>query len=175
MVFIIERQCVYCEVAKQIGRFRKTIAKTTFNFFISASPSVRTEQLWCYSTYFLKAVYWELYKTLLTSSNSLLMNQHHTDTLFLVCLLVGNPSTCSGRYSPTFRRLCTGAIWYNYMRRMCVDYRNLHVVNAHPTHVITPNSICAESSKNERVTPETQFHPDSDADTIPSRLEPLLK
>jgi hypothetical protein len=50
-----------------------------------------------------------------------LMNQHQLDTLFLVCLLRVNASTCFGRYSPIFRRLCTGAIWCNYVRRMCVD------------------------------------------------------
>jgi hypothetical protein len=33
--------------------------------------------------------------------------------------------------------------------------RNLHVVNTHPTHVITPNIICAEPPEDERVMPET--------------------
>jgi hypothetical protein len=46
---------------------------------------------------------------------------HQLDTLFLVCLLAVNVSTCFGRYSPIFRRLCTDAIWCNYVRRMCVD------------------------------------------------------
>jgi hypothetical protein len=32
---------------------------------------------------------------------------------------------------------------------------NLHVVNTHPTHVIIPNSICAQSPEDGRVTPET--------------------
>jgi hypothetical protein len=36
------------------------------------------------------------------------------------------------------------------VRRMCVDYvyvgvkPHLHVANTHPTHVIIPNSVCAE-------------------------------
>jgi hypothetical protein len=32
---------------------------------------------------------------------------------------------------------------------------NLHAVNTHPTHVITPNSNCAEPPEDGRVTPET--------------------
>jgi hypothetical protein len=50
------------------------------------------------------------------------MNQHQINTLFLVCLLGVNASTCFGRYAPIFRRFCTNAIWCNYVRRMCVDY-----------------------------------------------------
>jgi hypothetical protein len=53
--------------------------------------------------------------------STLLVNQHQLDTLFLVYLLGVNASTCFGRYSPIFRRLCTDAIWCNYVRRMCVD------------------------------------------------------
>jgi hypothetical protein len=30
-----------------------------------------------------------------------------------------------------------------------------YVVNTHPTHVITPNSICAEPPEDGRVMPET--------------------
>jgi hypothetical protein len=43
------------------------------------------------------------------------LNQHQLDTFFLVCLLRVNASTCFGHYSPIFRRLCTDAIWCNYM------------------------------------------------------------
>jgi hypothetical protein len=68
---------------------------------------------------------------LLTVHHGTLMNQHQLDTLFLVCLLGVKASTCCGRYLPIFRRLCTDAVWCNYVRRMCVDY--LHVVNTHPT------------------------------------------
>jgi hypothetical protein len=50
------------------------------------------------------------------------MNQYQLDTLFLVCLLKVNASTCFGRYSPIFRRLFTDVIWCNYVRRMRVDY-----------------------------------------------------
>jgi hypothetical protein len=32
---------------------------------------------------------------------------------------------------------------------------NLHAVNTHPTHVITPNSFCADPPEDGRVTPET--------------------
>jgi hypothetical protein len=32
---------------------------------------------------------------------------------------------------------------------------NLHAVNTHPTHTITPNSNCAEHPEDGRVTPET--------------------
>jgi hypothetical protein len=35
-------------------------------------------------------------------------------------------------------------------------HRNLHVVNTHVTHVITPNSICTEPPEDGRVTPETR-------------------
>jgi hypothetical protein len=53
---------------------------------------------------------------------NILINQHQIDTLFLVCLLGVNASTCFGHYSPIFRRLCTDAVWCNYVRRMCVDH-----------------------------------------------------
>jgi hypothetical protein len=33
--------------------------------------------------------------------------------------------------------------------------RNLHAVNTHLTHAITPNSICAEPPEDGRVTTET--------------------
>jgi hypothetical protein len=59
----------------------------------------------------------------------LLMNQHQLYTLFLVCLLSVNVSICFGRYSPIFRRLCTVAIWCNYVRRMCVDCVQVAVRN----------------------------------------------
>jgi hypothetical protein len=32
---------------------------------------------------------------------------------------------------------------------------DLHAVNTHPTHAITPNSNCAEPPEDGRVTPET--------------------
>jgi hypothetical protein len=53
-------------------------------------------------------------------NNPVLLNQHQLDTLFLVCLLRVSASTCFGRYSPIFRRLCTVAIWCNCVRKMCV-------------------------------------------------------
>jgi hypothetical protein len=62
------------------------------------------------------------FDVLLTVHHGTLMNQHQLDTLFLVCLLGVNASTCFGRYSSIFKRLFTDAIWYNYLRRMCVDY-----------------------------------------------------
>jgi hypothetical protein len=34
-------------------------------------------------------------------------------------------------------------------------HRNLHAVNTHPKHAITPNSICAELPEDVRVTAET--------------------
>jgi hypothetical protein len=34
-------------------------------------------------------------------------------------------------------------------------HRNLHAVNTNSTHIITPNSICAEPPEDGRVTPET--------------------
>jgi hypothetical protein len=68
------------------------------------------------------------------------MNQHQLETHYLLCLLGVNVSTCFGRYSPTFRRRF---------------HPNLHVVNTHPMHVITPNSICAQPPEDGRVTPET--------------------
>jgi hypothetical protein len=89
----------------------------------------------------------------------MLINQHQLDTLFLVCLLGVNASTCFGRYSPIFRRLCTDGIWCNYVRRLCVDRvrwnHNLHADNTHPTHAITPNSNSTEPPEDGRVTPET--------------------
>jgi hypothetical protein len=63
-----------------------------------------------------------MFDVMLAVHHGTLMNQNQTDTLFLVCLLGVNASTCFGRYSPIFRRLCTVAIWCNYMHRMCVDY-----------------------------------------------------
>jgi hypothetical protein len=32
---------------------------------------------------------------------------------------------------------------------------NMHVVNTHPTHVITPNIVCAKPPEDERLMPET--------------------
>jgi hypothetical protein len=104
-------------------------------------------------TYFLDVLF--------TVHHGTLMNQHQLDTLFLVCLLGVNTSTCFRRYSPIFRRLCTVAIWCNCVRRMFVDCvqlaenRNLHTFNTHPTRAITPNSICAEPPEDGQVTPET--------------------
>jgi hypothetical protein len=83
---------------------------------------------------------------LLTVHHGTSMSQHQIDTLSLVCLLRVNASTCFGRYWPIFRRLCTVAIWWN---------RNLHAVNIHATHLIIPNSICAEPPEDGPVTPET--------------------
>jgi hypothetical protein len=57
----------------------------------------------------------------LTVHHGMLMNQHEFDTLSLACLLTVSASTCFGRYSPIFRRLCQDATWCNYVRRMCVD------------------------------------------------------
>jgi hypothetical protein len=34
-------------------------------------------------------------------------------------------------------------------------HRNLHAVNTHPTHAITPHSNCAEPPEDGRITPET--------------------
>jgi hypothetical protein len=34
-------------------------------------------------------------------------------------------------------------------------WNNLHAVNTHPTHAITPNSICAEPPEDGWVMPET--------------------
>jgi hypothetical protein len=67
---------------------------------------------------------WEYDKLdiLLTVHHGTLMDQHQLDTLSLVCLLSANASTCFGRYSPIFRRLCTDAVLCNCVRRMCVDY-----------------------------------------------------
>jgi hypothetical protein len=90
-----------------------------------------------------------------------LINQHQLDTLFLVCLLRVNASTCFERYSPIFRRFCTVAIWCNCVRGMCVDRVqvavncNPHATNTHPTHAIAPNSNCAEPPEDGRVTLET--------------------
>jgi hypothetical protein len=47
---------------------------------------------------------------LLTVLHGTLMNQHQLHTLFLVCLLGVNASTCFGRYWPIFRRFCTDAV-----------------------------------------------------------------
>jgi hypothetical protein len=58
---------------------------------------------------------------LLTVHYGTLINQRQLDTLFLVFLLGVNASTRFERYSPIFRRLCTDAMWCNYVRRMCVD------------------------------------------------------
>jgi hypothetical protein len=44
-------------------------------------------------------------------------------------------------------------------KAVCSSYlkvhRNLHAVNTHPTHAITPNSNCAEPREDGRLTPET--------------------
>jgi hypothetical protein len=102
-----------------------------------------------------------LFYILLNVHYSPLMNQHQLDTSFLICLLRVNASTCFGRYSPIYRRLCTAVIWRNCVRGMCVDCvqvaadRNLHAVNTHPTHAITPNNNCAEPLEDGRLTPET--------------------
>jgi hypothetical protein len=58
---------------------------------------------------------------LLTVHHGTLINQHQLDTLFLVCLLIVNASTCFGRLLPIFGRLCTNAIWWSCVRRLCVD------------------------------------------------------
>jgi hypothetical protein len=58
---------------------------------------------------------------LLTVHHGALMNQHQLDTLSLVFLKRVNASPCFERYSPTFRRLCTVAIWCKWLRRVCVD------------------------------------------------------
>jgi hypothetical protein len=39
--------------------------------------------------------------------------------------------------------------------RLRWNHRNLHAVNTHPTHSITPNSNCAEPPADGRVTSET--------------------
>jgi phosphoribosylformylglycinamidine (FGAM) synthase-like enzyme len=41
------------------------------------------------------------------------------------------------------------------VRCVLTAHRNLHAVNTHHTHAVTPNSNCAEPSEDERVTPET--------------------
>jgi hypothetical protein len=48
--------------------------------------------------------------------------------------------------------VCVGCVLTAFVLRW---NRNLHVVNAHPTYVITPNSICAEPPEDGRVKPET--------------------
>jgi hypothetical protein len=58
----------------------------------------------------------------LTVHHGTLMNKHQDYILFLVCLLGVNASIDFVRYSPIFKRLCTDAIWCNYVCRMCVDY-----------------------------------------------------
>jgi hypothetical protein len=84
-----------------------------------------------------------------------LMNQHQLDTLFLVCLLGVNAFTCFGR----FRIICSssgGATRYTPPEdEQVMRNRNLHALNTHPTHAITPNSNCAEPPEDWRVTPET--------------------
>jgi hypothetical protein len=64
----------------------------------------------------------------LSKNIQLLMNKHQRDTLSLVYFITG---------------------------QRCVLHRNLHAVNTHLTHTITPNSICAELPEDGRVTPET--------------------
>jgi hypothetical protein len=34
-------------------------------------------------------------------------------------------------------------------------HHNLHAVNTHPVHAVTPNSNCAETPEDVRVTPKT--------------------
>jgi hypothetical protein len=58
---------------------------------------------------------------LLTVHHGTLMNQHQLDTLLWVRLLRANASTCFGRYSPIFRRLCRVAIWCNWVRSQQVS------------------------------------------------------
>jgi hypothetical protein len=60
------------------------------------------------------------------SEKQTLMNQHQLDTLSFVCLL-----------------------------RVNAVNRNMHAVNTHTTHAITPNRRCAEPPEDGRVTPET--------------------
>jgi hypothetical protein len=64
------------------------------------------------------------------------MNQHQLDTLFLVCLLGVNASTCFGRYSFIFTRLCTAAVWCNCVRRVCVDCVQVAVEPARSQHIL---------------------------------------
>jgi hypothetical protein len=54
-----------------------------------------------------------IFVVLLIVHHGTLRNQHQLDTHFLVCLLGVSASTCFGRYSPIFRRLCTNAVWCN--------------------------------------------------------------
>jgi hypothetical protein len=98
------------------------------------------------------AIFSDPFSILYNKRGKRLMNQNQRDTLFLECLLGVNASTCFGRYSPIFRRLCADAIWCNYVLRTWT--RNLHAVNTHPTHVIIPNSICAEPAEDGWVTPK---------------------
>jgi hypothetical protein len=86
--------------------------KNTTYFDIIYSPSFDWIKLFIHNT---NKCNFDIYKY------SLLMNQHQLDTLFLVCLLTVNASTCFERYSPIFRRFCTDDIWCNYVRRRCVD------------------------------------------------------
>jgi hypothetical protein len=67
------------------------------------------------------AVHSENFRLHMVNKHAILINQHQLDTLSLDCLLGVSASTCFGRYSSTFRRLCTDAIWCNCVRRMCVD------------------------------------------------------
>jgi hypothetical protein len=41
------------------------------------------------------------------------------------------------------------------IKSQCVTCRNLHAVNTHSTHAITPSSNCAEPPEDEHVKPET--------------------
>jgi hypothetical protein len=75
------------------------------------------------------------------------MNQYQFYTLFLVCLLRNNASTCFGRYSPIFGRLCTVAIWCNFMLTAC----RLRFLRTQ----LHQNSNCAEPPEDGRVTAET--------------------
>jgi hypothetical protein len=64
---------------------------------------------------------------LVSAHHGTVRNEHQLDTLFLVCLLEFNASTCFGRYSPIFTRLCADVIWCNCVCRMCVDYMQFAV------------------------------------------------
>jgi hypothetical protein len=113
----------------------------------------------CARSFEARVQFFMFFYVLLTVHHCTLMNQHQLDTLSFVCLRV-NACTCFGRYSSIFSRLCTVAVWCN-----CVQMRwnrNLHAVNTHPTHAITPNSNCAEPPEDGRVTPETSTGIDSE-------------
>jgi hypothetical protein len=85
---------------------------------------------------------------LLTVHHGTLMNHHQLGTLFLVCLLGVSASTCFGRYSPIFRRLCTDAVWCNYVRRMCVDYMHHGDVTIHPIWTSFKRTLLQRSLPN---------------------------